>query len=92
MPSRGLSGGLWLSWGAQVKVVIFKMKRYYMFAWVEERVRSRWIMIFVYGDASYRNNPGIWEDIKDLASTSMPLCCIDNFNAITKVDEKFGGK
>jgi hypothetical protein len=53
IPSQGLSGGLWLVWGGHIQLTVFEKNRFFMFAWVHSVDKPSWILVVVYGDASY---------------------------------------
>jgi Reverse transcriptase (RNA-dependent DNA polymerase)/zinc-binding in reverse transcriptase/Endonuclease/Exonuclease/phosphatase family len=91
VPSNGLSGGLWLIWGSHIQIRVFEKNKNYFFAWVQTRDKPPWLLVCVYGDASYRDNPRIWRDIRGLTTLNAPLCCIGDFNAIMDIEEKHGG-
>jgi exonuclease III len=91
VPATGRSGGLWLMWGNHIQLRIFQKTRYYIFAWVQTMDKPPWILVAVYGDASHRDNPRIWKYIINVAGWNRPMCCIGDFNAITSIEEKFGG-
>jgi hypothetical protein len=59
VPAEGRSSGLWLMWNAHIYLVIFERNRYFMFVWVHSVDKPSWILVVVYGDASYRHNPMI---------------------------------
>jgi hypothetical protein len=86
-----ISGGLWLLWGAQVRITVFAEEQYYFFCRVDPVDKSSWVLACVYGDASYRNNPGIRRDVQGLIDMRWNVCCTGDFNAITNEIGKFGG-
>jgi hypothetical protein len=46
----------------------------------------------IYGDASHRNNGFIWDKIRAYVDTgSDAFCCLGDLNAISNMEEKFGG-
>jgi endonuclease/exonuclease/phosphatase family metal-dependent hydrolase len=71
--------------------LIFEKNCFFMFAWVHSIDKPSWILVVVYGDASYQQNPMIWAEITILTSWNRPICCVGDFNAITSPLKKVGG-
>jgi hypothetical protein len=58
---------------------------------VHSTTQPDWILISIYGDASYKENPKIWKEIKDLNAMGALLYCIGDFNVIMDITEKWEG-
>ncbi|XP_078175152.1 uncharacterized protein LOC144568653 [Carex rostrata] len=91
--SNGKSGGLWLIWDDSQAVSLISKNINLIAARVKGKgPHSDWILICIYGDPSRYLNPFIWEQIDNLIKDEeLPVLCIGDFNAISSMDEKWGG-
>jgi hypothetical protein len=78
-------------WGNNIRLTVFRKTKYYFFSWIESPDKPTWILVTVYGDASYRDNRAIWADIASLTNWNRPICCIGDFNATSNPQDKFAG-
>lgn len=86
-------GGLWLIWDDSQAVSLISKNINLIAARVKGKgPHSDWILICIYSDPSRSLNPFIWEQIDNLIKDEeLPVLCIGDFNAISSMDEKWGG-
>lgn len=93
VPSNGNSGGLWLMWGDDFRVLIREENKHLIVAEVTPKVHGEaWLLICVYGDPARRDNPMVWNSMEEhLRNWNLPACLVGDFNAISSPAEKHGG-
>lgn len=66
VPSRGLSGGLWLMWEHNVRLHIVSKSSSIIHARVTSAGKPEWSLVCVYGDPSHARSGDIWERLSKL--------------------------
>lgn len=94
VPSEGRSGGLWMVWGDDVSIIFLEKNKNLIAVRVREKGAVKdWILIGVYGDPSRVGNPEIWDKLESYVDEGEEnVCLIGDFNAISSIHEKSGGR
>lgn len=91
VPARGQSGGMWLMWDHSVNVQVISQTRHLIHARIQQPHQPSWSLVCVYGDLAHAMNMRIWDTIKQIIESEAEVCVVGDFNAITGIDEKYGG-
>ena len=85
VPSRGLSGGLWLLWTNEVQVDVNFVDHHVILASVFHIATSvKFMLIFVYEDPHHRITNMIWDPILTFVNNNLgsPVLCMGDLNDI----------
>ena len=94
VPSDGSKGGLAMLWKEGIKVEVKTYFQEHIDVWVERGWNgSHWHLTGFYGNPNTAKRPESWAKLKFLKGTSsLPWHVIGDFNDITGLSEKEGGR
>lgn len=91
VPSRGLSGGLWLMWEQNIRLQVITKSSSIIHAKIRAAGKPDWSLVCVYGDPSHVRSTHIWSEIKKIVRDEKIVCVVGDFNAVAGQGEKWGG-
>ncbi|KAH7840972.1 hypothetical protein Vadar_024028 [Vaccinium darrowii] len=91
---QGLSGGLALWWTSEVSISVLSSSKNLIAATLSSSPpSSSWLLTCVYADSIYSNRSLMWDDLQSLGSSfNGPWLCIGDFNEVSSIWEKQGGR
>lgn len=93
VPSRGRSGGLSVMWKKEAQLSLRTYSQNHVDFEVENIGDNlHWRITFFYGFPAEADRHKSWQLLESLnANSSLPWCCIGDFNEVLRADEQEGG-
>nr|DAD46141.1 TPA_asm: hypothetical protein HUJ06_004371 [Nelumbo nucifera] len=90
----GDSGGLLVTWKLEVSLEVLSSSPIIINTHaIFPQIIATWQISFVYGDPNRSFKNEVWNDLKQIeASIDMPCVVLGDFNEVTHINEKQGGK